>query len=173
MPPKQASSTAPRGRPPASKKKAPAASSRQVNAAANDDENEPTRATPSAKAKGKQRARDNSAEPMEIEDEQRGGEDEQEQVIDEGLSDDEDDPPLNIPPALLTRILHEFFEKEGTRVTSDANEAVARYMDVFVKEAIARAAAERGKGFLEVSSTIFSLQEEKRERRGLLTDAYG
>ncbi|PSR78410.1 CENP-S associating centromere protein X-domain-containing protein [Coniella lustricola] len=136
-------------------------------------------AEPSAKAKGKQHARDDDDEaeddddedeegdPMEIEEDidlaelrrphaqrEEDNDDPQlepEQVIDEGLSEDEEDGPrLNIPPALLTRILHEFFEKEGTRITGDANEAVVRYMDVFVKEAIARAAAERGKGFLEV-----------------------
>jgi hypothetical protein len=47
--------------------------------------------------------------------------------------------------------LHAFFEREGTRITRDANAAVARYMDIFVREAIARAAVERSGGFLEVS----------------------
>ena len=66
-------------------------------------------------------------------------------------SEDEDDDRKRIPPELLTRILHEFFPSDGTRVTRDANEAVAKYMDIFVREAIARAAAERrGGGFLEV-----------------------
>lgn len=72
--------------------------------------------------------------------------------VDEEPEDDEDDeePEKTIPPELLTRILHEFFEKDGTRITKDANNAVAKYMDIFVKEAIARAAAERDGGFLEV-----------------------
>lgn len=64
--------------------------------------------------------------------------------------DDDEDPQRTIPPDLLTRILHEFFEKDGTRITKDANNAMAKYMDVFVKEAIARSAAERDRGFLEV-----------------------
>ena len=64
---------------------------------------------------------------------------------------DEEDKPKTIPPELLTRILHEFFEKDSTRITKDANNTVAKYMDVFVREAIARAAAERRSGFLEVS----------------------
>lgn len=74
------------------------------------------------------------------------------QVSDDTLSEEDDeDRQKSIPPALLTRLLHEFFEKEGTRITKDANEAVAKYMDVFVREAIARSVAERESGFLEVS----------------------
>ncbi len=70
---------------------------------------------------------------------------------DEDEDEDEDEQQKTIPPGLLTRLLHEFFTKEGTRVTKDANAAVARYMDVFVREAIARSVAEReGGGFLEV-----------------------
>ncbi|KAK3293605.1 CENP-S associating centromere protein X-domain-containing protein [Chaetomium fimeti] len=68
----------------------------------------------------------------------------------EGDEDDEEEDREKIPPELLTRILHAFFEREGTRVTRDANAAVARYMDIFVREAIARAAVERAGGFLEV-----------------------
>lgn len=71
----------------------------------------------------------------------------------------EEGEKAQIPALLLTRLLHEFFQRgqeEGrgrstTRITRDANAAVARYMDVFVREAIARAAAVRDGGFLEVS----------------------
>ncbi|KAI0485405.1 CENP-S associating centromere protein X-domain-containing protein [Xylaria cf. heliscus] len=67
------------------------------------------------------------------------------------VDDDEDaEAKKTIPPELLTRILHEFFEKEGTRISKDANKAVAKYMDIFVREAIARTAVEKGSGFLEV-----------------------
>lgn len=83
---------------------------------------------------------------MDVED------DEQEEEEEE----DDDDERQRIPPELLTRILHEFFEQEGTRITRDANEAVARYVDVFVREAIARAAVEREGGFLEVGFFSFS-----------------
>lgn len=138
MPPKQSTAGAPRGRPPGSKNKAAAASTAASR-------------KPNAPAKGKQRAqpsespgprpRDDSDEAMEV---------------DEDLDDDEDDevPEKTIPPELLTRILHEFFEKDGTRITKDANNAVTKYMDIFVKEAIARAAAERDGGFLEVGLAI-------------------
>jgi centromere protein X len=71
------------------------------------------------------------------------------------VEDDEDgdeEERKTIPPELVTRLLHEFFENKGTRLSREANAAVARYMDVFAREAIARAAAERDGGFLEVSS---------------------
>ncbi|KAJ5167481.1 uncharacterized protein N7482_006262 [Penicillium canariense] len=67
-----------------------------------------------------------------------------------------------IPPKLLTRLLHHHFKNEKTKVAKDANAVVAKYVDVFVREAIARAAYERvetdgagdrrgaGDGFLEV-----------------------
>ncbi|KAH8163174.1 hypothetical protein CIB48_g5069 [Xylaria polymorpha] len=72
----------------------------------------------------------------------------------EGIEVDDDDEDAEakktIPPELLTRILHEFFEKDGTRISKDANKSVAKYMDIFVREAIARTAVEKGSGFLEV-----------------------
>ncbi|KAJ5359657.1 uncharacterized protein N7496_012070 [Penicillium cataractarum] len=67
-----------------------------------------------------------------------------------------------IPAKLLTRLLHHHFQNEKTKVAKDANTVVAKYVDVFVREAIARAAFERaevegagggrrvGDGFLEV-----------------------
>ncbi|KAF2965457.1 hypothetical protein GQX73_g8118 [Xylaria multiplex] len=74
-----------------------------------------------------------------------------EREAEETEGDDEDsEMKMTIPPDLLTRILHEFFEKDGTRISKDANKAVAKYMDIFVREAIARTAVEKGSGFLEV-----------------------
>ncbi|KAK4197081.1 CENP-S associating centromere protein X-domain-containing protein [Triangularia verruculosa] len=64
--------------------------------------------------------------------------------------DEEDDERESIPPELLSRIINEHFEHEDTKITKDANNALSAYMDVFVREAIARAAAERKGGFLEV-----------------------
>lgn len=133
MPPKQSTARVSRGRPPGSKNKA--APSAAVTK------------KPSAAAKGTQRAQPgDSPEPR-----RRDGSQEI-MDIDQDLDDDEDDEEAEktIPSELLTRILHEFFEKDGTRITKDANNALAKYMDIFVKEAIARAAAERGGGFLEV-----------------------
>ncbi|KAI0378339.1 CENP-S associating centromere protein X-domain-containing protein [Hypomontagnella monticulosa] len=69
--------------------------------------------------------------------------------IDEEDEDDED-ARKTIPPELLTHVLHQFFEKDGTRVSKDANAAIAKYMDIFVREAIARTVVEKEKGFLEV-----------------------
>ncbi|KAJ5826611.1 CENP-S complex centromere protein X [Penicillium robsamsonii] len=75
-----------------------------------------------------------------------------------------------IPSKLLTRLLHQHFQNEKTKVAKDANNVVAKYIDVFVREAIARAAYERaesdgntggrglGDGFLEVSLHSFVLQ---------------
>ncbi|KAK2607892.1 hypothetical protein N8I77_006535 [Diaporthe amygdali] len=133
MPPKQPTSGASRGRPAGSKNKAVASSAISKK--------------PSATAKGKQRA-----QPSESPEPRRRDDSEEAMDVDEDLEDDGDDeePEKTIPPELLTRILHEFFEKDGTRITKDANNAVAKYMDIFVKEAIARAAAERDGGFLEV-----------------------
>jgi len=62
-----------------------------------------------------------------------------------------------IPQELLTKLMHECFKEKDTRLRKDANVAVGRYMETFVREALARAAfmrAEidggRGDGFLEV-----------------------
>ncbi|KAB8070798.1 CENP-S associating centromere protein X-domain-containing protein [Aspergillus leporis] len=66
-----------------------------------------------------------------------------------------------IPPKLLTKLVHHHFKRDKTKMAKDANEVVAKYVDVFVREALARAAFERaegnagvemgvGDGFLEV-----------------------
>ncbi|THC94503.1 hypothetical protein EYZ11_006026 [Aspergillus tanneri] len=68
-----------------------------------------------------------------------------------------------IPSKLLTRLLHSHFQNGKTKIAKDANAVVAKYVDVFVREALARAAYERveatggggsiGDGFLEVWDT--------------------
>ncbi|KAI9779515.1 MAG: hypothetical protein M1839_007323 [Geoglossum umbratile] len=55
------------------------------------------------------------------------------------------DPAPTIPPKLISRLLHEHFEDEGTRISKDANAAVGNYMELFVKEALASAIAEHQK----------------------------
>ena len=81
-------------------------------------------------------------------------------------SDITDDAPLlqsedsasKIPPKLLTKLLHHHFEHEKTRIGKDASALLGKYMDTFVREALARAAFERskaeggpvGRHFLEV-----------------------
>ncbi|KAI1494438.1 CENP-S associating centromere protein X-domain-containing protein [Biscogniauxia mediterranea] len=84
--------------------------------------------------------RKRQSQDMEIDED--GGEEEEDE--------DESETQKTIPPELLTRILHEFFEKDSTRISKDANAAVAKYMDIFVREAIARTAVEKESGFLEV-----------------------
>ncbi|KAL4795698.1 CENP-S associating centromere protein X-domain-containing protein [Aspergillus venezuelensis] len=61
-----------------------------------------------------------------------------------------------IPRKLLTKLVHHHFKNEKTKIAKDANGVVAKYIDVFVREAVARAAFEsaeggaNGDGFLEV-----------------------
>ncbi|PBP18148.1 hypothetical protein BUE80_DR011155 [Diplocarpon rosae] len=49
-----------------------------------------------------------------------------------------DDGP-SIPPDLINVLLHTFFKQEGTRLHRDANVAVGRYIETFVREGVARA----------------------------------
>ncbi|KAL8972697.1 MAG: hypothetical protein Q9197_002657 [Variospora fuerteventurae] len=83
------------------------------------------------------------------------------------------DPPPTIPPQLLTRLVNHHLEKkeDGVKqIGKDANALVGKYMDVFVREAIARAAFERsqadegtggGDGFLEVSTLSDQARSEE------------
>ena len=48
-----------------------------------------------------------------------------------------------IAPDLLTTLLHEAFTDDRTRISKAANDAVGKYMETFVREAIVRAAYER------------------------------
>jgi centromere protein X len=61
----------------------------------------------------------------------------------------------------LTRLLHEFFTDDGTRIGKGANRAVGKYMETFVRETIAKAAFEKqgedagvGAGFMEVRVNV-------------------
>lgn len=123
MPPKQSSTGAGRGRPAKTNKTQPPA-----------------------------RDASESSNPFESSDDQAGGEADgstSQQAID--VEEERAEPEKSIPNALLTRILHEFFAKEATRMSRDANAAVGKYVDIFVREAIARTAVEKRGGFLEVS----------------------
>ncbi|KAK3370864.1 CENP-S associating centromere protein X-domain-containing protein [Lasiosphaeria ovina] len=93
---------------------------------------------------------DDDDDDNETRDEDQEEDVEEEDGQDDDDDDEEEDKPATVPPELLTRLLHEFFTTDGTRITKDANSAVAKYMDVFVREAIARSAVERASGFLEV-----------------------
>ncbi|CAK7562405.1 MAG: hypothetical protein SEPTF4163_000248 [Sporothrix epigloea] len=60
----------------------------------------------------------------------------------------------SLPPALLARLLHHFFQNPDgatTRLTQDAHVSINKYMEIFIREAVARSVAERGTGaFLDV-----------------------
>lgn len=155
MPPKQSTATGskPRGRPPSktgTKSHAGDATTKKTSAAHKSrsklvDEDEPEDDEP---------IRGNNSSDVEM----VGVTDkEKDQDVDEFASDGEDEQPKRIPPELLRRLLHEAFDKDTTRVSKEANAAVARYFDIFVQEAIARTAAERNGRFLEVRFYRFPL----------------
>ncbi|UNI19931.1 hypothetical protein JDV02_006073 [Purpureocillium takamizusanense] len=144
MPPKQASGGA-RGRPKGSKNKRSSTTAAALDspessdpfdspdeqaAAADDDEDAGNRRRTT---KTTTRRENNNSGGTAAQDEEAEGEAEK-----------------TIPRELLTRVLHEFFAKDATRISRDANAAVGKYVDVFVREAIARAAVDKRSGFLEV-----------------------
>ncbi|MCJ1402696.1 hypothetical protein MMC11_005917 [Xylographa trunciseda] len=53
------------------------------------------------------------------------------------------DASLTIPPKLLTTLLQHHFEDKQMRIGRDAKAVIGKYMETFVREAIARAAFER------------------------------
>ena len=84
--------------------------------------------------------------------------------------DSQSDPPPMIPPSLLNRLIHHTSPDKNMRIGKDAMGVVGKYMETFVREAIARAALERqeeldkrrekgerigpGEGFLDVSVLV-------------------
>ncbi|CRG89210.1 hypothetical protein PISL3812_06246 [Talaromyces islandicus] len=66
-------------------------------------------------------------------------------VTNEKTRDIESGEPV-IPPKLLTKLLHHHFQNPKTKIAKDANEVAAKYVDIFVREALARAAYERTEG---------------------------
>ncbi|KAJ6121140.1 hypothetical protein N7523_005420 [Penicillium sp. IBT 18751x] len=127
--------------------KRPRAESPIAEASASDRVSEPE-----SDASGRSRERSLSQEPDYI----------LAEIITNNSTEDVASSDPKIPPKLLTRLLHHHFQNEKTKIAKDANEVVAKYVDVFVREAIARAAYERaetdgaggarsiGDGFLEV-----------------------
>ncbi|KAK4973290.1 hypothetical protein LTR28_011491 [Elasticomyces elasticus] len=67
-----------------------------------------------------------------------------------------------IPAPLLTRLLHESFADKSMKITKDANQVMGRYIEIYIREALARAAMMKkaestdasgagvGEGWLEV-----------------------
>ena len=69
-------------------------------------------------------------------------------ILAEVTHDDKATDEPKVPLSLLHRILHHNFrDKDNTRITTDAKEVLGKYVEVFVREAIARSAYEsQGKG---------------------------
>ena len=167
MPP-TTSEPAPKRRPPTFKPPRPAKSTKQTPAA--------RRKSAPTKSKRPSFLADEAA-ASEEDDEADEDDDEDENPLDVPSSSDPSgpsdpaplptstqDPPQTIPPALLSRLLRHHFKVEGTRIGKEAEGVVGKYMETFVREAIARAAFERAEseeggggaggwsgGFLEVS----------------------
>ncbi|QSZ35479.1 hypothetical protein DSL72_008349 [Monilinia vaccinii-corymbosi] len=56
--------------------------------------------------------------------------------------EDEDlDERTKIPDDLLSKIMHELFTEPNSRISKEANRAVGKYLDTFVREAVARVSA--------------------------------
>lgn len=88
----------------------------------------------------------------------------------------QDGIPL-LPSPLVTRLLHESFDDKNVKVGKDANALVARYLDLFVREAVARAtevAKERKEareaGGLEEQDVWLEVQDLEEVAPGLVLD---
>ncbi|KAF4216122.1 hypothetical protein CNMCM8980_007505 [Aspergillus fumigatiaffinis] len=118
-----------------SRRKAPA----RPSAAASDSGSEPQSGSEGSDTGSQDRERSPSEEP--------------DYILAEITNNDEADDVMSsepaIPPKLLTRLLHHHFKSEKTKIAKDANEVVAKYVDVFVREALARAAYERAEGLAD------------------------
>ena len=125
--------------------------------------------SPSASASGSDEADSNDADTRNR---RRGPSEEPDYILAEITHGKPSEDVTSSEPAisgkLLTRLLHHNFQNEKTKIAKDANEVVAKYVDVFVREALARAAYERdeggdggggggtiGDGFLEVCFPSF------------------
>ena len=80
----------------------------------------------------------------------------------------------HIPETLISRLLHENFREDGTRMTKESVVAVTKYMEIFVREAIARAEKEArtkqeesGMGFGDV---FLEVEDLERQAPQLLLD---
>jgi centromere protein X len=120
-------------------------------------------------AKGRPPAKKAKAIQIEDEDEDEemddGDNDEDEDEEDDGgqgnssdggsgdKDDDDDEEALAVPEELVLRILQQHLGKTELRITKNAGSVLALYMDVFVKEAIARSGDNKNTSHLDVSPT--------------------
>jgi hypothetical protein len=88
-----------------------------------------------------------------------------EQMDDISEDENEAQPRLEpIPERLLGRLLQEGFEDENTKIHRGAMELTAKYMELFVREAISRAVVERGEATKRGGLTDGFLQVEDLEK---------
>ncbi|KAI9829880.1 MAG: hypothetical protein M1838_005851 [Thelocarpon superellum] len=80
------------------------------------------------------------------------------------------DAAHTIPSKLLTKIMHEFFEDERTRMSKDADAVVGKYMETFVREALARAAFERRQESGAASDQFLEVEDLEKLAPQLLLD---
>ncbi|KAH8819194.1 CENP-S associating centromere protein X-domain-containing protein [Xylogone sp. PMI_703] len=82
-----------------------------------------------------------------------------------------EEPQATIPPKLLGRLLHEFFKHDNTRINQDAGVAIGRYMETFVREALARAAfAKEGEDGERDGSEFLEVEDLEKLAPQLLLD---
>lgn len=88
------------------------------------------------------------------------------------------DPVPSIPQPLLLRLLHESFTDKNTKIDKHALQVLQKYMEIFVREAIARAkhakiearGEEGGEDESELGGTWLDLEDLERVAPGLLCD---
>lgn len=189
MPPKTSKPT-PKRKAPAFKPPRPAAGSKSTYTSTKTPA--PRRKSSPAKSKSKRpsfiadeaSASDDDDEDEEGEDDDVMSSIEPQQDASESDSDvvemENSHPPPTIPPVLLTKLLHYHFKDDNMRIGKEAGGVVGKYMETFIREAIARAGFERAEveasqgggrrgggggwqgGFLEVSSLVWNWGLEKR-----------
>ena len=105
--------------------------------------------------------------------EQHHPEEEVEQEMEESDSDDEPasvaqaskastlrrtaDDEAGVPPKLITRLLYEGFEDKSIKIGKEALAMAGKYVDTFVKEALARAIFERDEGGRDIGDDFLQV----------------
>ena len=82
-----------------------------------------------------------------------------------------------MPQPLLVRLLHEHFTDKSTKIDKHAIQGVQKYFEVFVREAIARTAAEKraafergGEGVSATDVNWLELSDLEKVAAGMMLD---
>jgi hypothetical protein len=133
-----------------------------------EDSDELDDSPPKKKKKHEHRRRIEGDEENEDEEHEEEEQEEKLQLVQKPASRPKDtDTTTPIPQKLLTRLLYESFEDKNMKIAKEAMSVVDKYMETFVREALARAIYEReeadaelvkgtGDGFLQVRVRISS-----------------